>query len=109
MIHPATVAACIHRSACSGGSSDVGGLMYSSSHFGTALSLRVGGLGGCPYAKGASGNVATEDVVWLLQGLGIDCGVDLDKLVDTAAWISGQLGRTPGSKVAQAVLARRTP
>jgi hydroxymethylglutaryl-CoA lyase len=69
----------------------------------------VGGLGGCPYAKGASGNVATEDVVWLLQGLGIDCGVDLDKLVDTAAWISGQLGRTPGSKVAQAVLARRTP
>jgi hydroxymethylglutaryl-CoA lyase len=45
----------------------------------------VGGLGGCPYARGASGNVATEDVVWLLQGLGIDCGVDLDKLVDTAA------------------------
>ncbi len=67
----------------------------------------VGGLGGCPYAKGASGNVATEDLVWLLQGLGIDCGVDLDKLVDTAAWISGQLGRSPTSKVAQAVLARR--
>ena len=67
----------------------------------------VAGLGGCPYAKGASGNVATEDVVWLLQGLGIDCGVDLDKLVDTAAWISAQLGRAPGSKVAQAVLARR--
>ena len=67
----------------------------------------VGGLGGCPYARGASGNVATEDVVWLLQGLGIDCGVDLDKLVDTAAWISAQLGRTPTSKVAQAVLARR--
>lgn len=67
----------------------------------------VGGLGGCPYAKGAAGNVATEDVVWLLQGLGIDCGIDLDKLVDTAAWISGQLGRVPTSKVAQAVLARR--
>lgn len=67
----------------------------------------VGGLGGCPYAKGASGNVATEDVVWLLQGLGIDCGVDLDKLVDTAAWISGQLGRTPASRVAQAILAKR--
>jgi hydroxymethylglutaryl-CoA lyase len=67
----------------------------------------VGGLGGCPYAKGASGNVATEDVVWLLQGLGIDSGIDLDKLVDTAAWICGQLGRAPGSKVAQAVLARR--
>jgi hydroxymethylglutaryl-CoA lyase len=67
----------------------------------------VGGLGGCPYAKGASGNVATEDVVWLLQGLGIDCGVDLDKLVDTAQWISGQLGRPVGTKVAQAVIARR--
>ena len=67
----------------------------------------VGGLGGCPYAKGASGNVATEDVVWLLQGLGIDCGVDLDTLVDTAAWISGQLGRQPASKVAQAILAKR--
>lgn len=67
----------------------------------------VGGLGGCPYAQGASGNVATEDVVWLLQGLGIDCGVDLDRLVDTAAWISAQLGRAPGSRVAQALLARR--
>ena len=67
----------------------------------------VGGLGGCPYAQGASGNVATEDVVWLLQGLGITCGVDLDKLVDTAAWISAQLGRTPASKVAQAILAKR--
>lgn len=67
----------------------------------------VGGLGGCPYARGASGNVATEDVVWLLQGLGSDCGVDLDKLVDTAAWICGQLGRPPGSKVAQAILAGR--
>ncbi len=67
----------------------------------------VGGLGGCPYAKGASGNVATEDVVWLLKGLGTDCGVDLDRLVDTAAWVCGQLGRAPGSKVAQAILAKR--
>jgi len=67
----------------------------------------IGGLGGCPYAKGASGNVATEDVVWLLQGLGIDCGVDLDKLVDTAAWISAQLGRESASKVARALLAKR--
>jgi hydroxymethylglutaryl-CoA lyase len=67
----------------------------------------VGGLGGCPYAKGASGNVATEDVVWLLQGLGIDCGVDLDKLVDTAAWACGQLGRQPSSKVTQAIIAKR--
>jgi hydroxymethylglutaryl-CoA lyase len=67
----------------------------------------VGGLGGCPYAKGASGNVATEDVVWLLRGLGIDCGVDLDRLVDTAAWMATQLGRAPTSKVARALLAGR--
>ena len=67
----------------------------------------VGGLGGCPYAQGASGNVATEDVVWLLQGQGIDCGVALDKLVDTAQCISAQLGREPASKVARALIARR--
>jgi hydroxymethylglutaryl-CoA lyase len=51
--------------------------------------------------------VATEDVVWLLNGLDIATGVDLDKLVDTAAWISGQLGREPASKVARAILAKR--
>ena len=67
----------------------------------------VAGLGGCPYAAGASGNVATEDVVWLLTGLGIDTGIDLDALVDTAAWISVQLGRDPASRVARAVLAKR--
>ena len=67
----------------------------------------VGGLGGCPYAAGASGNVATEDVVWLLDGLGIATGVDLDALVDTAAWISARLGREPASRVARALLARR--
>jgi hydroxymethylglutaryl-CoA lyase len=67
----------------------------------------VAGLGGCPFAPGASGNVATEDVVWLMQGLGIDTGVDLDRLVDTAAWISAQVGRSPGSKVSRALLAKR--
>jgi hydroxymethylglutaryl-CoA lyase len=67
----------------------------------------VGGLGGCPYAKGATGNVATEDVVFMLQGLGIDTGIDLDALVDTAAWISGVLGRKPASRVATALLAKR--
>jgi len=67
----------------------------------------VAGLGGCPYAAGASGNVATEDVVWLLKGLGIDAGIDLDALVDTGAWISSQLGREPNSKVARALLAQR--
>lgn len=67
----------------------------------------VAGLGGCPYAPGASGNVATEEVVWLAAGLGVDCGVDLDKLIDTAAWISAELGREPASKVTRAILARR--
>ena len=67
----------------------------------------VAGLGGCPYAAGASGNVATEDVVWLLTGLGIDTGIDLDALVDTGVWISAQLGRDPASRVARAILARR--
>jgi hydroxymethylglutaryl-CoA lyase len=67
----------------------------------------VAGLGGCPYAVGASGNVATEDVVWLLSGLGIDTGIDLDALVDTGVWISKQLKRQPASRVAHAVLARR--
>ena len=67
----------------------------------------MGGLGGCPYAKGATGNVATEDVVYMLNGLGIETGIDLDALVDTAAWISEQLGRPPGSRVARALLAKR--
>lgn len=67
----------------------------------------VAGLGGCPYAKGATGNVATEDVVFLLNGLGIHSGIDLDKLVDAAAFISGALGRKPVSRVANALLAKR--
>ncbi|MBL8328595.1 MAG: hydroxymethylglutaryl-CoA lyase [Rubrivivax sp.] len=67
----------------------------------------VSGLGGCPYAKGATGNVATEDVVFMLNGLGIDCGIDLDRLVDAGAYISGVIGRPPVSRVARALLARR--
>ncbi len=67
----------------------------------------VAGLGGCPYAKGATGNVATEDVVFLLGGLGIDTGIDLDKLVDAGAFISGVLGRPPVSRVGRAILAKR--
>ena len=68
----------------------------------------VAGLGGCPYAKGATGNVATEDVVYLMQGLGIDTGIDLDRLVDAGAYISEQLGRPSGSRVARALMARRS-
>ena len=67
----------------------------------------VAGLGGCPYAAGASGNVATEDVVYLMNGLGIETGVDLDRLVDAGAYICAELGREPSSKVARAVLAKR--
>ena len=73
----------------------------------TVFDAAVGGLGGCPYAAGASGNVATEDVAYLLAGLGIETGIDLEALVDTAAWISDRLGRNPASKVARALLARR--
>lgn len=62
----------------------------------------VGGLGGCPYAKGASGNVATEDVVYMLNGLGMDSGVDLDRLIETAWFICRALGRQPISRVALA-------
>ncbi|PSL13419.1 hydroxymethylglutaryl-CoA lyase [Marinobacterium halophilum] len=61
------------------------------------------GLGGCPYAKGAAGNVATEDVLYLLQGLEIDTGIDLQAVVDTGHWITRELGRANGSKVAQAL------
>ena len=60
----------------------------------------VSGLGGCPYAKGASGNVATDDLVYMLHGLGIRTGVDLEKLVDAGQFISDALHRDSGSKVA---------
>ncbi|HEX5371351.1 MAG TPA: hydroxymethylglutaryl-CoA lyase [Aquabacterium sp.] len=69
----------------------------------------VAGLGGCPYAKGATGNVATEDVVYLLHGLGLHTGIDLDRLVDAGAFISGVLGRQPASRVSRALLAKRQP
>ncbi|MBV2163498.1 MAG: hydroxymethylglutaryl-CoA lyase [Comamonas sp.] len=68
----------------------------------------VSGLGGCPYAKGAMGNVATEDVVFMLNGMGIDTGIALDKLIDAGQFISEHLGRPNGSRVARAVLAKRT-
>lgn len=67
----------------------------------------VAGLGGCPYAKGATGNVATEDVVYMLHGMGIDTGIDLDKLVDAGAFSSDFLQRKSGSRVATALLNKR--
>ncbi len=67
----------------------------------------VAGLGGCPYAKGATGNVATEDVLYLLNGLGIETGIDMGKLVDAGQRICAVLGKENGSRVARAILAKR--
>jgi len=67
----------------------------------------VSGLGGCPYAKGASGNVATEDVVYMLNGLGLTTGIDLDALADTGDWISKQLQRPNNSKAGSALISSR--
>ena len=67
----------------------------------------VAGLGGCPYAKGATGNVASEDVVYMLHGMDIDTGIDLDKLIDAGAFISDFLGRKPNSRAATALLTKR--
>ena len=67
----------------------------------------VAGLGGCPYAKGATGNVATEDVVYMLHGMGIETGIDLDALIDAGAFISDFLGWPSGSRVARAVISKR--
>ena len=67
----------------------------------------IAGLGGCPYAKGATGNVATEDVVFMLRGMGIDTGIDLDALVDAGGYISGVLGREPVSRAGKALLTKR--
>jgi hydroxymethylglutaryl-CoA lyase len=63
----------------------------------------TGGLGGCPYAKSATGNLATEDLVWMCRGLGIETGVDLEKLVETSVWMAEQLGRPSPSGVVRAL------
>ena len=62
-----------------------------------------GGLGGCPYAKSATGNLATEDLVWLLDGAGVETGVDLDALVATSVWMAQQLGKPSPSRVVKAL------
>lgn len=78
--------------------------IYASLEMGVAVvDSAIAGLGGCPYAKGASGNVATEDLVYMLNGLGIEHGVDLDKLLAAGRYITAQLGRESGSKVARAL------
>ncbi|BCO18768.1 hydroxymethylglutaryl-CoA lyase [Alteromonas sp. KC3] len=81
--------------------------LYTAMEYGVAvIDSAVSGLGGCPYAKGASGNVATEDVVYMLNGMGITSNVDMDKLLDTSRFVQSVLGRPPVSKVATALLAK---
>jgi hydroxymethylglutaryl-CoA lyase len=72
----------------------------------TTIDASAGGLGGCPYAESATGNLATEDLVWQLHGLGIETGVDLEALVETSGWMASQLGRPSPSRVVQALLRR---
>lgn len=82
--------------------------VYASLEVGVSIfHASVAGLGGCPYAKGATGNVATEDVVYLLHGLGIQTGADLDALVDIGQWISREIGRRPETRVGNALAAKK--
>ena len=82
--------------------------IYASLELGVAtFDSSIAGLGGCPYAAGASGNVATEDVVYMLNGLGIETGVDLDRLVEIGQWICGVLGKEPATKAGRAIAAKK--
>ena len=82
--------------------------IYASLECGVAVfDSSVAGLGGCPYAKGATGNVATEDVVYMLHGLGIATGIDLDRVIDAGEYICAVLGRPTHSRVGRALLAKR--
>ena len=84
--------------------------IYASLEMGVAVfDSSVAGLGGCPYAKGATGNVATDDVVYLLHGLGIETGIDLNRLIEAGEFICAALGRVTNSKVARALMAKRAP
>ncbi len=69
----------------------------------TTFDASAGGLGGCPYARSATGNLATEDLVWMLHGLGIETGVDLEQVVATSTWMAGHLGRPSPSAVVRAL------
>ncbi|MDT3399347.1 hydroxymethylglutaryl-CoA lyase [Streptomyces sp. B1866] len=74
----------------------------------TTVDASAGGLGGCPYAKSATGNLATEDLVWMLDGLGIETGVDLDRLTATSVWMAGRLGRPSPSRTVRALSQKET-
>jgi hydroxymethylglutaryl-CoA lyase len=107
-----TVAARVPVSHLAGHYHDTYGMAVANIHASLEMGVAVfdasvSGLGGCPYAAGASGNVATEDVIYLLDGLGVPTGVNLDALIHCSAWISGLLERQPGSRVTLARLAAR--
>jgi hydroxymethylglutaryl-CoA lyase len=70
----------------------------------TIFDASAGGLGGCPYAESATGNLATEDLLWQLAGLGIETGVDLEAVLATTSWMAEQIGKPPASRVATALL-----
>ncbi|MGU7782896.1 hydroxymethylglutaryl-CoA lyase [Burkholderia sp. PU8-34] len=74
----------------------------------TVFHSSIAGLGGCPYAKGATGNVATEDLLYLLNGLGIETGIDLDAAVSIGAWVSREMGKAYGARAGKALMARRS-
>jgi hydroxymethylglutaryl-CoA lyase len=93
---------------------DTYGMAVANVHASYRFGLRVfdssvAGLGGCPYARGATGNVATEDLVYMLHGIEADTGVDLEALIDCGTWISERIGRPSQSRVARAMLAKRRP
>jgi hydroxymethylglutaryl-CoA lyase len=75
----------------------------------TTYDASAGGLGGCPYAKSATGNLATEDLVWMLHGLGIETGVDLEQVAATSVWMAGHLGRPSPSAVVRALAPSASP
>ncbi len=107
-----TVAKRVHMEKLAGHFHDTYGMaaanVYAALEMGVSVfDSSVGGLGGCPYAPGAAGNLATEDLVWLMNGLGVETGIDLDWLVDCTAWISRRLQREPFSRVARALSASR--
>jgi len=116
---PLTVARAIEATLQHYGVDDVSGHFhdtYGQALANTLMALQLGvwqfdtsvaGLGGCPYAKGATGNVASEDVVFMLHGMGVETGIDLDLLVDAGAFISGFLERKPNSRAATAILNKR--
>jgi hydroxymethylglutaryl-CoA lyase len=80
------------------------------SHGVTTVDASAGGLGGCPFAKSATGNLATEDLLWMLRGLGVDTGIDLGRLTATSAWLAAHLGRPSPSRTVRALTGTpRTP